>query len=256
MAKSPKKQNVAGSDLGAAAGAFSGLVSGNPMTTATTFASAFGPMFVPGQSNVFGIGRKTGAQLGAEAAQKQLALNEERRIRKEQEFQEKKEAERKKKEQQEKERLERTARSDQDTKERTLEKDTKRISAGLITQQEALKTLQTGEMPKPKSVSRFEEAELNSAFARRRRRQGRRSKIKGGGTKKVCLPKAKVMSMSPEERSKVVSAKRTASKKGDYKRSSKSFVKGARKKGATLRDWFQKENWVQVGNPSKKCGEK
>jgi len=28
------------------------------------------------------------------------------------------------------------------------------------------------------------------------------------------------------------------------------------KKGATLRDWFQKENWVQVGNPKKKCGEK
>ena len=60
-------------------------------------------------------------------------------------------------------------------------------------------------------------------------------KIKGGGTKKVCLPAAKV---------------------GKYKRSSKSFVKGARKKGATLRDWFKKENWVQVSNPSKKCGEK
>ena len=24
----------------------------------------------------------------------------------------------------------------------------------------------------------------------------------------------------------------------------------------SLRDWFKKENWVQVGNPSKKCGEK
>ena len=80
-------------------------------------------------------------------------------------------------------------------------------------------------------------------------------KIKGGGTKKVCLPKAKVMSMSPEERKKVVAAKRSAASKGKYKRSRKSFVKGARKKGATLRDWFQKENWVQVGNPSKKCGE-
>ena len=80
-------------------------------------------------------------------------------------------------------------------------------------------------------------------------------KIKGGGTKKVCLPKAKVMSMSPEERRKVVAAKRSAASKGKYKRSKKSFVKGARKKGATLRDWFQKENWVQVGNPSKKCGE-
>ena len=80
-------------------------------------------------------------------------------------------------------------------------------------------------------------------------------KIKGGGTKKVCLPKAKVMSMSPEERKKVVAAKRSAASKGKYKRSSKSNVKGARKKGATLRDWFQKENWVQVSNPSKKCGE-
>jgi hypothetical protein len=80
-------------------------------------------------------------------------------------------------------------------------------------------------------------------------------KIKGGGTKKVCLPAAKVRSMSKSERDKVVRAKRTAAKGGKYKRSRKSFVKGARKKGATLRDWFQKENWVQVNNPSKKCGE-
>ena len=81
-------------------------------------------------------------------------------------------------------------------------------------------------------------------------------KAKGGGTKKVCLPKAKIASMSSAERAKVVRAKRKAAKGGKYKRSSKSFVKGVRKKGATLRDWFQKENWVQVGNPSKKCGEK
>ena len=80
-------------------------------------------------------------------------------------------------------------------------------------------------------------------------------KVKGGGTKKVCLPAAKVRSMSQSERNKVVSAKRSAAAKGKYKRSSKSFVKGARKKSATLRDWFQKENWVQVNNPSKKCGE-
>jgi hypothetical protein len=80
-------------------------------------------------------------------------------------------------------------------------------------------------------------------------------KVKGGGTKKVCLPAAKVRSMSKSERDKVVRAKRTAAKKGDYKRSSKSFVEGARKKGATLRDWFEKEDWVQVNNPSKKCGE-
>jgi len=80
-------------------------------------------------------------------------------------------------------------------------------------------------------------------------------KVKGGGTKKVCLPQAKVSSMSKAERLKVTSAKRKAAKTGGYRRSSSSNVKGARKKGATLRDWFGKENWVQVGNPSKKCGE-
>ena len=84
----------------------------------------------------------------------------------------------------------------------------------------------------------------------------KRSKVKGGCTKKVCLPASKVRRMSKSERSRVVRAKRKAAKGGKYKRSSKSFVKGARKKGATLRDWFKKENWVQVGNPSKKCGEK
>ena len=56
------------------------------------------------------------------------------------------------------------------------------------------------------------------------------TKIKGGGTKKVCLPAAKVRSMSKEERRKVVAAKRSAASKGKYKRSSKSNVKGARKK--------------------------
>jgi len=80
-------------------------------------------------------------------------------------------------------------------------------------------------------------------------------KVKGGGTKKVCLPAAKVSRMSSSERSKVTSAKRRAAKSGSYKRPSSSNVKGARRKGATLRDWFKKENWVQVGNPSKKCGE-
>ena len=84
----------------------------------------------------------------------------------------------------------------------------------------------------------------------------KRSKVKGGGTKKVCLPASKVRSMSKAERDKVVRAKRKAGKAGKYRRSSKTNVKGARKKGATLRDWFRKENWVQVGNPSKKCGEK
>ncbi len=77
----------------------------------------------------------------------------------------------------------------------------------------------------------------------------------GGGTKKVCLPKDKVMSMSQKQRDKVVRAKRKAGKEGKYKRDSSSNVKGARRKGATLKDWFEKENWVQVSDPSKKCGE-
>jgi len=81
-------------------------------------------------------------------------------------------------------------------------------------------------------------------------------KQKGGGTKKTCLPAAKIKSMSKSERDKLVRAKRKAAKGGKYKRSSKTNVKGARKKGATLRDWFQKEDWRQVNDPSKKCGEK
>ena len=81
----------------------------------------------------------------------------------------------------------------------------------------------------------------------------KKSKVKGGGTKKVCLPAAKVKSMSANEKKKVIAAKRSAASKGKYKRSSKSNVKGARKKGATLRDWFEKENWINVatGEP---CG--
>tara|TARA_R100000654_G_scaffold42534_1_gene68774 strand:+ start:480 stop:758 length:279 start_codon:yes stop_codon:yes gene_type:complete len=79
------------------------------------------------------------------------------------------------------------------------------------------------------------------------------SKVKGGGTSKVCLPASKVRSMSAADKKKVVSAKRSAASKGKYKRSSSSNVKGARKKGATLRDWFEKENWINVatGEP---CG--
>ena len=60
--------------------------------------------------------------------------------------------------------------------------------------------------------------------------------------------------MSKEERQKVVNAKKSAAAKGKYKRSSKSNVKGARKKGATLRDWFEKEDWVNVAT-GKPCGE-
>ena len=78
---------------------------------------------------------------------------------------------------------------------------------------------------------------------------------KGGGTKKVCLPKAKVDAMSESKRKSLASAKSRAGARGEYRRPSSTNVKGARKKGATLRNWFEDENWVQVGNPSKKCGE-
>ena len=75
---------------------------------------------------------------------------------------------------------------------------------------------------------------------------------KGGGTKKVCLPKAKIASMSKAERQKVINAKRAAGSKGKYKRSSKSNVTGTSSKN--LKHWV-KQDWRQVGNPSKKCGE-
>ena len=81
-----------------------------------------------------------------------------------------------------------------------------------------------------------------------------KSKVKGGGTKKVCLPAAKVRSMSAAEKRKVIRAKESAGKSGKYKRSKKSFVKGARKKGATLRDWFEKENLINV-KTGKPCGD-
>jgi len=80
-------------------------------------------------------------------------------------------------------------------------------------------------------------------------------KQKGGGTTKTCLPAAKIRGMSKAQRDKLVRAKRSAGAKGKYKRSAKTNVKGARPKGATLRDWFQKEDWRRVDDPSKKCGE-
>ena len=81
-------------------------------------------------------------------------------------------------------------------------------------------------------------------------------KQKSGGTTKTCLPAAKIRSMSKSERDRLVRAKKKSGKAGKYKRSSKTNVKGARRKGATLRDWFRKEDWRQVNDPSKKCGEK
>tara|TARA_B100001093_G_scaffold338500_1_gene323280 strand:+ start:30487 stop:30852 length:366 start_codon:yes stop_codon:yes gene_type:complete len=81
-----------------------------------------------------------------------------------------------------------------------------------------------------------------------------KKKTKGGGTRKVCLPADKVRSMSAAEKTKVISAKESAASKGKQKRSSKSNVKGARKKGATLKDWFEKENWINV-KTGKPCGD-
>jgi hypothetical protein len=75
---------------------------------------------------------------------------------------------------------------------------------------------------------------------------------KGGGTRKVCLPKAKIASMSKSERQKVINAKQSAASKGKYKRSSGSNVSGTASK--SLKDWV-KQDWRQVGDPSKKCGE-
>jgi|TARA_R110000744_G_C18998112_1_gene521440 hypothetical protein len=80
-------------------------------------------------------------------------------------------------------------------------------------------------------------------------------KQKGGGTTKTCLPASKIKSMSSSQRQKLVNAKKSAGSEGEYRRSSSTNVKGARKKGATLRDWFQKEDWRRVDDPSKKCGE-
>ena len=80
-------------------------------------------------------------------------------------------------------------------------------------------------------------------------------KQKGGGTTKTCLPAAKIRSLSAKKKKELVSSKKSAGASGKYKRSSKTNVKGARKKGATLRDWFEKEDWRRVDDPSKKCGE-
>ena len=78
----------------------------------------------------------------------------------------------------------------------------------------------------------------------------KRTKAKGGGTTKVCLPKAKIASMSKAERQKVIRAKRAAGKAGKYKRSSKSNVTGT-SSGGSLKTWV-KQDWKQVAKQSKK----
>lgn len=80
------------------------------------------------------------------------------------------------------------------------------------------------------------------------------AKAKGGGTRKVCLPLAKIRGMSKDQRQKVINAKRAAGAAGKYKRSSKSNVTGT-SSGGDLKTWV-KQDWRQVANPSLKCGEK
>jgi hypothetical protein len=81
----------------------------------------------------------------------------------------------------------------------------------------------------------------------------KKTKASGGGTKKVCLPLAKIRGMNKSEKQSVIRAKRSAGEKGEYKRSSKSNVTGT--KSNSLKDWV-KQDWRQVANPSLKCGEK
>ena len=81
-----------------------------------------------------------------------------------------------------------------------------------------------------------------------------KKKQKGGGTRKTCLPAAKIASMSKAARQAVIRAKRKAGKAGKYRRDPKSNVTGT-SSGGSLKTWV-KQDWRQVANPSKKCGEK
>ena len=81
-----------------------------------------------------------------------------------------------------------------------------------------------------------------------------KKKQKGGGTRKTCLPAAKIASMSKKERQRLVAAKQKSGKAGKYRRSSKSNVTGT-SSGGSLKTWV-KQDWRQVNNPKKKCGEK
>jgi len=98
----------------------------------------------------------------------------------------------------------------------------------------------TGNKPSLKAAEKRRESPLD------------KTKAKGGGTTKVCLPKAKIASMSQEERQKVINAKRAAAADGKRVRSSSSNVTGTSSKN--LKDWV-KQDWRQVADPSKKCGE-
>ena len=105
-----------------------------------------------------------------------------------------------------------------------------------------------------KVMGKMEQARLaKAAKATLKAKNEKSSPVKA--TRKVCLPKAKIASMSQAERQKVIRAKRTAAAQGKKVRSSKSFIRDGSTRSKGLRDWV-KQDWRQVGNPSKKCGEK
>ena len=105
-----------------------------------------------------------------------------------------------------------------------------------------------------KVMGKMEQARLaKAAKATLKAKNKKSSPVKA--TRKVCLPKAKIASMSQAERQKVIRAKRTAAAQGKKVRSSKSFIRDGSTRSKGLRDWV-KQDWRQVGNPSKKCGEK
>jgi len=106
-----------------------------------------------------------------------------------------------------------------------------------------------------KVMGKMEQARLaKSAKATLKSKNEKSSPVKKA-TRKVCLPKAKIASMSSSEKQKVINAKKAAASKGKQVRSSKSFIRDGSTKSKGLRDWV-KQDWRQVGNPSKKCGEK
>ena len=74
-----------------------------------------------------------------------------------------------------------------------------------------------------KVMGKMEQARLaKAAKATLKAKNEKSSPVKA--TRKVCLPKAKIASMSQAERQKVIRAKRTAAAQGKKVRSSKSFI--------------------------------
>jgi hypothetical protein len=73
-------------------------------------------------------------------------------------------------------------------------------------------------------------------------------------TRKVCLPKAKIARMSEAEKQKVINAKKAAADAGKQVRSSKSNITDGSTRSRDLKHWV-KQDWRQVANPEKKCGE-